>query len=162
MPIKKRVIPFVGIIAIALALPGCAPSGDNGDDGASYPDGPINYVVPYNPGGSTDPVGREFSRLLAEALGTTAVVENLPGGDETIGLTAVMRAPSDGQSMGLSSATGIIVQPLINESLPFQGPEDYLRSRGVTLEVVDDERCVRLMREFIAARPELWNEDIGV
>ncbi len=50
---------------------------------------------------------------------------------------------------------------VVGENRTFQGPEDYLRSRGVTLEVVDDERCVRLMREFIAARPELWNEDIG-
>jgi cytosine/creatinine deaminase len=50
---------------------------------------------------------------------------------------------------------------VIGENRTFRGPEDYLRSRGVTLEVVDDERCVRLMREFIAARPELWNEDIG-
>lgn len=126
MPITKRILPFaLGVIAVALALPGCATSGGEASEEVTYPDGPINYVVPYNPGGSTDPVGREFSRLLAEELGTTAVVENLPGGDETIGLTAVMRAPSNGQSMGLSSATGIIVQPLINESLPFQGPEDY-------------------------------------
>ena len=34
-------------------------------------------------------------------------------------------------------------------------------SRGVALEIVDDPECVALMREFIAARPELWNEDIG-
>jgi putative tricarboxylic transport membrane protein len=126
VPIKRnRAIPLAaGLIAVAFALQGCAQPGESGG-GDAYPDGPINYVVPYNPGGSTDPVGREFSRLLAEELGTTAVVENLPGGDETIGLTAVMRAPSDGQSMGLSSATGIIVQPLINEALPFHGPEDY-------------------------------------
>src|SRR5215210_7272506 len=51
---------------------------------------------------------------------------------------------------------------VIGENRTFRGPEDYLRSRGVTLEVVDDDRCVQLMREFIAARPELWNEDIGV
>ena len=41
------------------------------------------------------------------------------------------------------------------------GPEQYLPDRGVEVTVVDDERCVRLMREFIAARPDLWNEDIG-
>ena len=51
---------------------------------------------------------------------------------------------------------------VIGENRTFRGPEDYLRSRGVALEIVDDERCVRLMRDFIAARPELWNEDIGV
>jgi len=51
---------------------------------------------------------------------------------------------------------------VIGENRTFQGPEDYVRSRGVELTIVDDLECVQLMREFIAARPELWNEDIGV
>lgn len=51
---------------------------------------------------------------------------------------------------------------VIGENRTFRGPEDYLRSRGVELEIADDAACVALMREFIAARPELWNEDIGV
>jgi cytosine/creatinine deaminase len=51
---------------------------------------------------------------------------------------------------------------VIGENQTFRGPEDYVRSRGVELVVVNDPECVRLMREFIAARPELWNEDIGV
>jgi cytosine deaminase len=51
---------------------------------------------------------------------------------------------------------------VIGESRTFRGPEDYLRSRGVRLDVLDDDECVRLMREFMAARPELWSEDIGV
>src|SRR5438309_3873887 len=51
---------------------------------------------------------------------------------------------------------------VIGENRTFQGPEAYLRSRGVELVVVDDPECLRLMREFIAAKPELWHEDIGV
>ena len=51
---------------------------------------------------------------------------------------------------------------VIGENRTFRGPEDYVRSRGVALEIVDDPECVALMREFIAARPELWNEDLGV
>ncbi len=51
---------------------------------------------------------------------------------------------------------------VIGEHETFRGPEDYLRSRGVELLVVDDAECIQLMRDFIAARPELWNEDIGV
>ena len=50
---------------------------------------------------------------------------------------------------------------IIGENRTFQGPEDYLRSRGVDLLVVDDQECVRLMREFIRTSPKLWNEDIG-
>ena len=51
---------------------------------------------------------------------------------------------------------------VIGEHRTFRGPEDYLRSRGVELTVVDDARCVALMRDLIAARPELWHEDIGI
>jgi cytosine deaminase len=50
---------------------------------------------------------------------------------------------------------------IVGENRTFQGPEDYVRSRGVQLEVVDDEECYELMQQFIALRPELWNEDIG-
>jgi cytosine/creatinine deaminase len=51
---------------------------------------------------------------------------------------------------------------VIGENRTFQGPEEYVRSRGVKLEIVDDPTCIQLMRDFIAAKPELWNEDIGV
>jgi len=54
-----------------------------------------------------------------------------------------------------------IPRVVIGENRTFQGPEEYVRSRGVELEIVDDPQCIELMRQFIAARPELWNEDIG-
>lgn len=50
---------------------------------------------------------------------------------------------------------------VVGENRTFRGPEDYVRSRGVTIEVVDDPECVRLMDEFIRSNPMLWNEDIG-
>jgi cytosine/creatinine deaminase len=50
---------------------------------------------------------------------------------------------------------------VIGENRTFRGPEEYVRSRGVELEIVDSAECYDLMREFIAAHPELWNEDIG-
>jgi cytosine deaminase len=51
---------------------------------------------------------------------------------------------------------------VIGEHTTFQGPEDYLRSRGVELVILDSEECISLMRDFIAAKPALWNEDIGL
>ena len=51
---------------------------------------------------------------------------------------------------------------VIGENVTFQGPEDYVRSRGVTLQILNEPECIELMRAFIAAHPELWNEDIGV
>ncbi len=54
-----------------------------------------------------------------------------------------------------------IPKVVVGENRTFRGPEDYLRSRGVDLEVLDDPTCLGLMEAFIAARPDLWNEDIG-
>ena len=50
---------------------------------------------------------------------------------------------------------------VIGENRTFQGPEEYVRSRGVVLEIADSAECYQLMQEFIAAHPGLWNEDIG-
>lgn len=54
-----------------------------------------------------------------------------------------------------------IPKVIIGENRTFQGPEDYVRSRGVEVEILDNQDCVDLMTRFIADRPELWNEDIG-
>jgi cytosine deaminase len=51
---------------------------------------------------------------------------------------------------------------VIGENRTFLGEEEWLRSRGVSLTVLQDPTCIRLMTDFIQARPELWNEDIGV
>ena len=50
---------------------------------------------------------------------------------------------------------------VVGENRTFQGPEDYVRSRGVELIVIDNQECVQLMRDFIKKDPNLWNEDIG-
>lgn len=55
-----------------------------------------------------------------------------------------------------------IPEVVIGENRTFMGEEELLRSRGVAVTVLQDERCVQLMEEFIRDRPELWNEDIGV
>jgi len=54
-----------------------------------------------------------------------------------------------------------IPKVVIGENKTFRGPEDYLRSRGVELEIHNESEFIQLMNEFIKANPELWNEDIG-
>lgn len=51
---------------------------------------------------------------------------------------------------------------VVGENRTFMGEEELLRARGVEVEVLQDPTCIGLMEDFIAARPELWNEDIGV
>jgi cytosine deaminase len=55
-----------------------------------------------------------------------------------------------------------IPRVIIGENVTFMGEEELLRSRGVQVEVLQNEECINLMRSFIEANPELWNEDIGV
>jgi cytosine/creatinine deaminase len=55
-----------------------------------------------------------------------------------------------------------IARVVIGENRTFQGREDWMRAEGIEVFNLNDARCVALMEEFIRARPDLWNEDIGV
>lgn len=55
-----------------------------------------------------------------------------------------------------------IPKVIVGENQTFTGEEEHLRSRGVDVEVLQNEECIEMMRLFIAEKPELWNEDIGV
>ncbi|MGY5858229.1 MAG: nucleoside deaminase [Candidatus Thorarchaeota archaeon] len=50
---------------------------------------------------------------------------------------------------------------VVGENRNFQGPEEYVRSRGVDVIIIDDDECITMMEDFIKDRPDLWNEDIG-
>ncbi|MHA2003309.1 MAG: nucleoside deaminase [Candidatus Thorarchaeota archaeon] len=50
---------------------------------------------------------------------------------------------------------------IVGENKTFQGPEDYVRGRGVHVVVLQDEQCIEMMEQFIRDNPEIWNEDIG-
>lgn len=54
-----------------------------------------------------------------------------------------------------------IPRVVIGENKNFQGPENYLRSRNVVLEILNNRECIQLMEDFIQQNPKLWNEDIG-
>jgi len=54
-----------------------------------------------------------------------------------------------------------IPRVVIGENENFKGPEEYVASRGVELDLRNDPECIEMMRRFIEERPELWNEDIG-
>ncbi|OGV11181.1 MAG: tRNA-specific adenosine deaminase [Ignavibacteria bacterium RIFOXYA2_FULL_37_17] len=50
---------------------------------------------------------------------------------------------------------------VIGENKTFKGPEEYVKSRGVELIILNDAACIKLMEDFISSNPKLWNEDIG-
>ena len=55
-----------------------------------------------------------------------------------------------------------IPRVVVGENVTFKGPEELLQAGGVEVEILQDEECIRMMRDFIDKNPELWNEDIGV
>jgi len=55
-----------------------------------------------------------------------------------------------------------IPRVVVGENRTFLGAEEYMRSQGIQVEVAQDAECIEMMREFIRANPQLWNEDIGV
>lgn len=91
----------------------------------SYPSRDITFIVPYAPGGSTDPISRQFAGQLAKELNVTINVENKPGGSATIGTGQVIRAKPDGYTIGLTSNSVLAYQPLVNKTLTWKSPEDY-------------------------------------
>ncbi len=84
-----------------------------------------DFVVPYNPGGSTDPVGREYATALENHLGQQWAVDNVAGGGATIGTSQILAGPADGSSLGLSSNTALAFQPLVNPDVPYDDADDY-------------------------------------
>ncbi|MFG0318229.1 MAG: nucleoside deaminase [Planctomycetota bacterium JB042] len=54
-----------------------------------------------------------------------------------------------------------IPRVVVGENRTFRGPEEYVRSRGVEIQIADDATCVAMMRRFVSDHPELWSEDIG-
>lgn len=116
---RRNAIQLFGMVGGIAALAGC------GSSNAKFPVDDIEYVIPYDPGGSTDPIGREFSRLLAESLGTSTTPINMPGGNESIGATHVFSAKPDGYTLGLGSTAGVVAQPMLQDDLQYKGAESF-------------------------------------
>jgi tripartite-type tricarboxylate transporter receptor subunit TctC len=67
--------------------------------GASYPDRPIRFIVPYGPGGTVDPTARTLAAKAQELLGQPIVVENRAGAAGSVGTDVAIRAPADGYTV---------------------------------------------------------------
>jgi len=89
-----------------------------------YPQRPIRMVIPFAPGGGTDVLGRALSDKLASILGASIVIENRPGAGSTLGLTLVARAPADGYTLLLTSAS-YTFSPYFYKDLPYDPVKDF-------------------------------------
>jgi tripartite-type tricarboxylate transporter receptor subunit TctC len=118
-----------------------------------FPSRPIQFIVPYPPGGSNDVLGRALATRLASKFGQPVVVENRGGGGGVIGADALAKAPADGYTIGIISSsftTSAAVQP----RLPFDPVKSFspvaLIGRGPLVLVVAQKVPARTPAEFIA------------
>ena len=93
---------FTAVVLIAGTLPAWS---------ADYPTKPFKIVVPYSPGGSTDALARILAERLGKRLGQTVIVENKPGASEQIAITSVTKTAPDGDTLLLSTLSGLAVNP---------------------------------------------------
>ena len=119
----------------------------------AYPTKPIRFIVPYPPGGSTDPMARLAATRLSERWGQSIVVDNRPGGNTIIGTEAVAKAPPDGYTILLASSAFLSTPSLISH-LPYNTLRDFTgiatiaKSRFVL--VVPTSNPSNNLQEFIA------------
>lgn len=91
----------------------------------NYPTKPIRLVVGFPPGGSNDIVARLLAPKLSQLVGTQVVVENRPGANATIGTDLVAKAPPDGYTLLLGSASPLAISPFTYPSIPYDTLRDF-------------------------------------
>jgi len=139
-------------IAFAAALIAAVPLTAHAQ-GAAYPDKPIKLVVPYPPGGSTDPVARLLATDIGARIGQPIVVDNRPGAAGSIGTEAVARAAPDGYTILLHTSV-IATDPTLKKNAPYDVKRDLapitLAVTGPYLVVVNPSLPVTNIAELIA------------
>lgn len=118
-----------------------------------YPVRPIRLVVPSPPGGAVDLVGRTIAQKLADHLGQNVIVDNRPGGGQTVGPTIVSRAAPDGYTLLEISITHTI-NPGLDPKLPFDSVKDFSPISMIAMSplvlVVHPSVPVRSVQDFVA------------
>ena len=118
-----------------------------------YPNRPIHFIVPFPPGGSTDPVARLAGQKLAESWGQQVVVDNRPGGNTVIGTELAAKAAPDGYTILLLSTTQLGL-PSLNPKLPYDITRDFVAVAALSstpnVLVVHPSVPANNLQEFIA------------
>lgn len=104
--------------ALATAVPALRAQG--------WPDKPVKWVLSQPPGSGPDNVARFLSDRLAKAWGQAVVIENRPGGQNTIGAQAAARSPADGFSFYFATTAALVTNPLLFKTLPYDPAKDFV------------------------------------
>ncbi|EHN67401.1 Bug family tripartite tricarboxylate transporter substrate binding protein [Comamonas testosteroni] len=121
----------------------------------NFPDRPVNIIVPFPAGGSTDTVARAVALSMAEQLGKPFVVENRPGATGTIGAGAVKRAAADGYTLLVASLGPFVVTPHMVKNVPYDASKDFdyitIPVQAPNVLVASPTQKARSVSEVIAA-----------
>jgi tripartite-type tricarboxylate transporter receptor subunit TctC len=115
MSVLRRRAVLAGSVAASLSIPAIVRAN-------TWPSGTIKFVVPFPPGGSTDPIARIIQAKLGDQTGWNIAVENKAGGASVVGATVVAKSPPDGQTW-LIVFDNHILNPLLNDNLPYKDSE---------------------------------------
>lgn len=145
MMLKKILLMAATLLSVSLAVMPHARAG-------SYPDKPIVVVVPFSPGGSTDQIGRLIAQHLSKAFGVSAVVENKPGANGTVGNSFVARSKPDGYTL-LIGGTDIAASQFLYKNLPYN-PETAFVPVGIVAEfpflmVTNIDSKIKTVAQFV-------------
>lgn len=112
-----------GIVFLGLVLLGAAPATHAAE--IAYPNRPIRLIVPYPPGGSTDPTARALGAWFSDKFGVPVVVDNRPGAGATIGHGLGAKATPDGYTLLLGTSGGLVTNPAFGTRIPYDPLKDY-------------------------------------
>ena len=117
-------VPLLCVVCCALAVFPLARA-------ASFPAKPVRLVVPYPPGGNTDPVARAIAAKLSDAWGQQVVVDNRGGANTIIGADTVSKATPDGHTLLLATQATLSINPGIYKKLPYDAARDFAAVTGL-------------------------------
>ncbi|WP_349606397.1 tripartite tricarboxylate transporter substrate binding protein [Cupriavidus sp. DF5525] len=110
---------FIAGLAVALAV--CT-----GANAQTYPNKPIDLIVPFAPGGTVNLTARILATHMSELLGQSVIVDNKAGAGGTIGATFAARAPADGYTLLYATMGNQVIQPLLYKKLQYSASKDFV------------------------------------
>lgn len=118
-----------------------------------FPSRAIRIVVPTSPGSGSDTTARFFGEQLAQALGTSVVIDNKPGANGIIAAMAVKQAPADGHTLFLATNTHLAVNPVVVKDLPYDPIKDFKPvsglARGMMIFVTNPQSKINTVQDLV-------------
>lgn len=132
---------LTGALCAAFIAPAIAAAADSA---ANYPSKPIHFICTYAPGGGTDLTARAIALQLTDIFHQSVIVENRPGAGGTIGAEYVAKAPPDGYTIMLGSASPMMMSKFVFKHVPYDPQKDFA---PITL--------VAIVPDVVAVHPSL-------